>query len=94
MRRLNTGVALDGLRAVCDALLSVTLAARHNNAEVDLKVEQWLQAGARLVWVVNPRTRKVVVHTPGEVLIRSGSDVLDGGEVLPGFSCPVAEIFG
>jgi Uma2 family endonuclease len=63
-------------------------------AEVDLKVEQWLRAGSRLVWVVNPRTRKVVVHAPGVIVTRAGSDLLDGGEVLPGFSCAVAELFG
>jgi Uma2 family endonuclease len=62
-------------------------------AEVDLKVEQWLGAGTRLVWVVSPRTRKVVVHTPGGSVTRAGSDTLEGGEVLPGFSCTVEEIF-
>ena len=62
-------------------------------AEVDRKVEQWLEAGVRLVWVVNPRTRKVIVHAPGEIATRAGGDVLDGGEVLPGFSCTVAELF-
>jgi Uma2 family endonuclease len=62
-------------------------------AEVDRKVEQWLSAGCRLVWVVNPRTRKVVIHAPGAIVTRSESETLDGGEVLPGFSCPVRELF-
>ena len=63
-------------------------------AEVDRKVEQWLGAGTLMVWVVNPRTRKVVVHTPGAIVTRAGSDLLDGGDVLPGFSCTVVELFG
>ena len=63
-------------------------------AEVDRKVEQWLNAGTRLVWVVNPRTRKVVVHTAGAMATRAGGDMLDGGDVLPGFACTVAELFG
>jgi Uma2 family endonuclease len=63
-------------------------------AEVDLKVDQWLGAGSRLVWVVNPRARKVLVRTPDSTVIRSATDTLDGGEVLPGFSCAVAELFG
>ena len=57
-------------------------------------MDQWLTAGARLVWVVNPSTRKVAVHTPGAIVTRAGSDPLDGGDVLPGFSCTVDEIFG
>jgi Uma2 family endonuclease len=62
-------------------------------AEVDLKVEQWLRAGARLVWVVNTRTQKVMVHTPDAIVNRAGRDTLDGGDVLRGFSCSVAELF-
>jgi len=63
--------------------------------EVDLKVQQWQRAGTRLVWVVNPRSKTVAVHAPGaDVAIRSESDTLDGGAVLPGFACGVAELFG
>jgi Uma2 family endonuclease len=63
--------------------------------EVDLKVQQWLRAGTRLVWVVNPRSRTVAVHAPGaDVGVLRENDVLDGRGVLPGFSCPVSEIFG
>ena len=34
--------------------------------EVDEKVVEWLEHGARLVFVVNPRRRVVVVHRPGQ----------------------------
>ena len=64
-------------------------------AEVNGKVAQWLDAGVRLVWVVDPETRVVVVHEPGGVahLLRDG-DELDGGEALPGFRLALAELFG
>lgn len=63
--------------------------------EVELKVQQWLAAGTRMVWVANPRTRTVAVHTAGAgVAILSDRDALEGGGVLPGFSCRIAEIFG
>ena len=75
-------------------LAAEVISADDTYTEVDRKVEQWLDAGVRLVWVVNPRTRKVVVHTPGEMVTRAGGDTLDGGDVLPGFSCAVAELFG
>ncbi len=59
------------------------------------KARMWLSFGARLVWVVQPGTRSVEVHrsdAPMAVLDEDGE--LDGLDVLPGFSCPVAAVFG
>jgi Uma2 family endonuclease len=59
------------------------------------KVAEWLEAGTKAVWVVDPGTRTVAVHEPGRKLrTRCESDVLRGGDVLPGFELPVREIFG
>ena len=61
---------------------------------VDDKVEEWLDAGAGLVWVVNPRRRLVTVHRPGAApVILTTADTLDGLQVVPGFTLPVADIF-
>ena len=63
-------------------------------AEVDEKVGDWLQAGARAVWVVDPQRRRVSVYRPAcDATELSEGDELDGGEVVPGFRCKVAEIF-
>lgn len=62
--------------------------------DVDSKVEDYLQAGVRLVWVVNPVTRTVRVHHPdgpGATLPADGD--LAGGDVLPGFHCPIRDLF-
>jgi Uma2 family endonuclease len=62
--------------------------------DVDEKVEQWLAAGARIVWVLNPRQRSVKVHREGQpVRILSIEDALDGEEVVPGFRYPIADLF-
>jgi Uma2 family endonuclease len=62
--------------------------------EVEEKVEQWLDAGTRAVWVVNPRKRSVAVYrSMTDVTRLSESDELDGGAVVPGFRCEVAGIF-
>jgi Uma2 family endonuclease len=62
--------------------------------EVEEKVNDWLAAGTRLVPVLNPRTRTVTVYTSLTGVMRlTESDVLDGGAVLPGFTCRVAELF-
>jgi hypothetical protein len=46
-----------------------------------------------MVVMVNPRDRTVSVHTPKSVITLTESDTLDGGDVVPGWRLPVAEIF-
>ena len=58
------------------------------------KLRFYLLHGVRLVWVVDAVAETVTVYTPGaadERILRPG-DTLDGGDVLPGFTAPVAEI--
>jgi Uma2 family endonuclease len=63
-------------------------------ADALAKVAMYLQAGTSLVWLVNPTTRKVMVFRSEMDLVTLGeSDTLDGGDVLPDFTVPVAEIF-
>lgn len=63
-------------------------------AEVQGKVREWLEAGARLVWVVYPSNRTVdVIRSLQDRAVLGVTDTLDGGSVLPGFACSVAEIF-
>lgn len=62
--------------------------------EVDQKVEQFLNAGTQLFWIVNPAIRTVRVHQADRtVRVLYAEDELDGGSVLPGFRCRVAELF-
>ena len=62
--------------------------------EVEKKVSQWLAAGARLVWIVNPKRKSVTVHrASGDASTFSETDELDGEDVVPGFRCRVSEIF-
>ncbi|MHC4133936.1 MAG: Uma2 family endonuclease [Planctomycetota bacterium] len=57
------------------------------------KVAEWIEAGARAVWVVDPRARTVVVHEPGgEPRVLGDGDTLPGGHVSPGFALAVAEV--
>ena len=62
--------------------------------EVDAKVEQYLQFGTRLVWVVWPDARAVSVHTPDRVARRLQlHESIDGADVLPGFVMPIESLF-
>ena len=62
--------------------------------EVEYKAAQWLEAGARMVWVVNPKLRTVTVYRSlTDIVVLTEKDTLDGGDVVPGFQIRVAEIF-
>jgi len=57
------------------------------------KVAQWLEAGTVLVWVIDPQRAEAYVHrADGSLTIVSGNGMLDGEAVLPGFSCPLADV--
>jgi Uma2 family endonuclease len=62
--------------------------------EVFDKVQDWLNAGSAAVWVVDPKTRTVMVYgADRRAVMLTSVDVLTGGDLLPGFSTPVAELF-
>jgi Uma2 family endonuclease len=63
-------------------------------AEVNDKIDDWLGAGVKLLWVVDPFRRTVTVHQPGHDPVLLGAHaILEGDPTVPGFRCPVAEIF-
>lgn len=62
--------------------------------EVDLKIEEYLQAGVPLVWILNPETRTVTIHRQdGSTARLHETDTLEGEAVLPGFAVSVVELF-
>jgi Uma2 family endonuclease len=64
------------------------------STEFALKISRWLQAGARLVWAVDPRGRTVTVHRTGQMpRILTRNESLDGDDVLPGFAYALERLF-
>jgi Uma2 family endonuclease len=62
--------------------------------DVHEKARDWIAAGTLLVWVVNPRNRTVTAYkSSGEVEELTGAAELNGGGVLPGFRCPIDQLF-
>ncbi len=62
--------------------------------EVSDKVAEWLEAGSKMVIVVNPRRQQVFVHAPDvDVKVLEIDGTLDGGEVVPGWQLPIRELF-
>ena len=74
--------------------LAVEVISPNNRAgDIHLKVMQLLNAGTRLVWLVYPESRTVVVHTASGATTLYENDTLSGGDVLPGFELRVGDIF-
>ena len=66
----------------------------NSDAELAAKAWMWLSYGSRQVWVGDPESVTVRVFRPGMApALLHEDDVLDGGELLPGFSSPVWRLF-
>ena len=75
--------------------LSRSYRPRDRPGEVRHKIKDWLEAGCRAVWIVDPRTRSVTVHkSAGETAEFSAADTLVDAQGLPGFTLAVSEVFG
>jgi Uma2 family endonuclease len=86
---------LRGFRSGAPDLAIEVLSPRDRVSRVEEKVAEWLEAGARMVWVVSPKLHTVTVYRSlTDIVTLTGKDTLDGGDVVPGFQINVAEIFG
>lgn len=62
--------------------------------EVDEKVAERLAADTRQVWLIKTKSRTVVIHSAqNAVRTLTEHEEIDGGDVLPGFRCRVANVF-
>jgi Uma2 family endonuclease len=61
---------------------------------METKILALMRAGTKLLWVIYPATRTVHVfrHT-GTLSVLAEADELTGEDVLPGFTCRVADLF-
>ena len=58
------------------------------------KIQDWLAAGCRAVWVIVPETKSVAVHRrQNRIVVLSRPDCLTGDDLLPEFQLPVGEFF-
>jgi Uma2 family endonuclease len=63
-------------------------------SRVQKKIQHYLKHEVKLIWLVLPEDPSVTVYRPQAPLVTlTNSDVLSGEDVLPGFACPVQELF-
>jgi Uma2 family endonuclease len=93
--RLKTIPVGDGYYPGAPDLAVEVISPSDKYLDVESKVEDWLNAGCRMVVVANPRncTLKVYRKMP-QFSVLTVDDTFDGGDVVPGFRLPVREIFG
>ncbi|MBI1899586.1 MAG: Uma2 family endonuclease [Planctomycetia bacterium] len=70
------------------------LSPSNTRREMERKRREYFGSGVRLVWEIDPRSKSVnVFSSPDDAKSLARSDALEGGDVLPGFSLPVADLF-
>jgi Uma2 family endonuclease len=92
--RRPTGRGAEGWLAGAPDVAVEVVGDSQTASELAKKCLEYLAAGARMAWVLDPEPQLVMVLTPpGNLRILGPDDVLDGEEILPGFACKVAEFF-
>ena len=87
------GIGRGLLKFAPDIAIEV-LSPSETASELQEKLDDYRVSGTSLVWVVDSVRRSVMIVSQTEPLkLLHDSDTLDGGSVLPGFSCAVIDIF-
>ena len=84
----------DGYLEVVPEIVVEIVSPSDSAQDVAEKITMWLNLGVSIALEVRPAERAVLVHRPGVPAVTlTGEDVLDCGDVLPGFSLPLGEVF-
>ena len=92
--RLPEGRLPQGFLHGAPDLAVEVLSPSDNPVEIQQKVRDYIEAGARLVWVVAPQAKTVTVYRgDGSARLLREQEPLEGEEVLPGLTIPLDEVF-
>jgi len=92
--RLREGGVPKGFLYVPPDLAVEVLSPEDRPRHVMDKVGEYLAAGVRVVWVIDPESERAAVHrSPMEVREIGPEGSLNGEDVVPGFACPLAALF-
>ena len=93
--RLNGKFPTDAAPALAPDLAVEVVSHGNTQKEMTRKCSEYFIAGAKVVWMVYPKTRSVKVYaSPDRCDTLTESDVITGGTILPGFSLEVRKLFG
>lgn len=87
-------IAPRGYAALAPDLVAEIFSHDDRPGEVTTKIGEWLGAGVRIVWVIDPERRTAHAHrADGSIAVIPRDGALEGEQLLPGFVCPLAELF-
>jgi Uma2 family endonuclease len=90
----NSGFPDEAAPLMAPDLAVEVISPGNTQREMERKLEEYFEAGVRLVWYVEPREKKVTVYTRPDAAVELGeADQLTGGEVLPGLVIELKELF-
>jgi len=90
--RLNQ-IAERGYAEVAPDWIAEILSHADRPGDVLDKIGQWLDAGVRFVWVIDPLRRHASIYrADGSISIVGPAEDLQGEDIIPGFRCPLREI--
>lgn len=83
-----------GYAAMAPDLVAEILSPDDRPGEVLAKIGQWLEAGVRLAWLLDPDRRTGQVYRPdGSVSLMEVGDAFEGEDVLQGFRCALSDLY-
>lgn len=87
-------IARRGYAAIAPDLIAEILSPDDRPGDVRAKIAEWLSAGVRLAWELDPDRRIARAHRPdGGISIVGADGALDGEAVLPGFRCELKDLY-
>ena len=87
------GISANFVEIVPDLVVEVA-SPSDSSSELQAKTEEWLSYGVRMVWVADPDSQAIGVYqTPDDARVFNLGDEIVGDPVIPGFRCPVSDIF-
>ena len=82
-----------GYAALAPDLAAEILSPDDRPGEILTKVGEWLDAGVRLVWVIDPdRNQAQIYRQDGSLTLIEAAGTLDGEDVVPGFTCRLSDV--
>jgi Uma2 family endonuclease len=92
--RLPNDRSPDGYITVAPDIAVEVVSPNETYEEVESKVAEYRSAGVKLIWVISPKSKTVLIRRfDGTCAELNETGTLSGETVLPGFTCPVAELF-
>src|SRR5207302_1787339 len=84
----------DGYIKIAPDIAVEVISPNEEYEEVEEKVAEYRSAGVKLIWVISPKSKTVLIRRLDGTCTEVGeAGTLSGENVLPGFTCTVAELF-